>query len=97
MLHLILAVSLQVSASRAVLVQDLDRLNHAYWRCGSDCSAIRAQMSNTGDRLVYEGLGYLHNDRREFERLTQAQWRQPEGAFRIPTGVLRLIPMWRHK
>jgi hypothetical protein len=97
MLPLILAVSLQVTATRAVLVADLSDLDAAYWRCGTDCSAIQQRIANTRDELATEGLEYRRRDRDEFRMLTQPAWQQPIGAFRIPAGVLRLVPMWRKK
>ena len=97
MLPVLLACCLQVSASRAVLVADLDRLNAAYWRCGSDCSAIRARIDCTGEQLVTGDLEYTRRDRDTFRLLTAPAWQQPAQSFRIPAGVLKLIPMWRKR
>ena len=97
MLPLILAVSLQVAASRAVLVADLDRLNAAYWRCSSDCSAIRARIDRTGEQLVTGDLKYTRRDWETFRLLTAPAWQAPAQTFRIPAGVLKLIPIWRRK
>ena len=97
MLPLILAVSLQVAASRAVLVADLDRLNAAYWRCDRDCSAIRARIDRTGEQLITGDLEYTRRDRNTFRLLTAPAWQQPAQSFRIPAGVLKLIPMWRKR
>jgi hypothetical protein len=93
----ILGLALQVSASRAVLVADLDRLNQAYWRCDRDCSAIRARIDRKGEQLVTGDLGYTRRDRETFRLLTTPAWQQPAQSFRIPAGVLKLIPMWRRK
>jgi len=97
MLPLILACCLQVSASRAVLVANLSDLNAAYWRCTSDCSSIRARIDRTGEQLVTGELEYTRRDRDTFRLLTAPAWQQPAQSFRIPAGVLKLVPFWRRK
>ena len=93
----ILGLALQVSASRAVLVANLDRLNAAYWRCDRDCSTIRARIDRTGEQLVTGDLEYTRRDRDTFRLLTAPAWQAPAQSFRIPAGVLKLVPFWRRK
>ena len=97
MLPLILACCLQVAASRAVLVANLSDLNAAYWRCDRDCSAIRARIDRTGEQLVTGDLDYTRRDRQTFRLLTAPAWQAPAQTFRIPAGMLKLIPMWRKR
>ena len=97
MLPLILAVSLQVSASRAALVANLSDLNAAYWRCDRDCSAIRARIDRTGEQLITGDLEYTRRDRETFRLLTAPAWQAPAQSFRIPAGVLKLVPFWRKR
>ena len=94
---LVLLCCLQVGATRAVLVADLSTLNRQYWACSSDCTSIRTRIDWTGDQLVTGDQDYLHRDRLEFERLTRPAWQQPQGQFRLPTALLKLIPSWRRK
>ena len=99
MLPLVLAMALQVTASRSVLVADLDRLNAAYWQVQSagECRAIRARIDADRDRLVFENEDWRQQDRNTFKLLTAPAWQRPAGTFRIPAALLRLVPFWRRK
>ena len=45
MLPLVLAMALQVTASRSVLVADLDRLNAAYWQAQTDLKTLDTSLT----------------------------------------------------